>query len=467
MGDDCYNCWGCHLVSVSKNKASSSFSRCDSALDVEGEKDLRPLREMISNTFQNKFILLKVMSCGSDANMHAIMAATHGDTNRCLVAAGSYIAGDDGPLQCWSTTTLDLQEGVSYITQPALINNQFTQRQTIALPYCIPGMLDLKCQKEFEYKCMNALHIRCLLAKMKDRPFTCIILELMLAGNGASLSDRALEMLGRLAKLHGIIFIIDEIMTAGRTGKMLMLEGKPAVFTKRVTHVTLGKWFRAGLVLTTPTAKLDIAISTGTLAIDHTSRRGASTSTVDCKLVLRIWAEALLQIQNCFIRRQMVLKKLKVKEDDTWGTGTLIFAPVRRYGMIHGLKNRLLPMLEINHPIESIQCTKSPNWSKQAVNNSTVATVNEWVDATNYIEDCDNDYLKLIHFLIRKRNENDRIHSLKCIQLALYPGYTRNVVGKLLHKAEKKKLLENKMMGVKRCRVWYITNVCDQNNFLI
>jgi hypothetical protein len=178
MRDDCYNAWGCHLVPSSKPKRSSSTVS-------EGERDLRPLRDKITQTLNEQFVLRKVMSCGSDANMYAIFSASNGDTSRCLVAASSYIAGDDGPLQCWPTNTLILKEVVSTISTPGEVRNPFTRRQTVALPYCIPGVLSAKRQREYKNACFKELQVLCFLAKMKAAHYKCIMLELMLAGNGA------------------------------------------------------------------------------------------------------------------------------------------------------------------------------------------------------------------------------------------------------------------------------------------
>ena len=42
------------------------------------------------------------------------------------------------------------------------------------------------------------------------------MMELILAGNGASLSNRFLIKLAKLAELHDFNIIVDEIMTGGR-----------------------------------------------------------------------------------------------------------------------------------------------------------------------------------------------------------------------------------------------------------
>lgn len=56
-----------------------------------------------------------------------------------------------------------------------------------------------------------------------------LFFELMLAGNGAVLSDRALNKIAILSRKHKFTIIIDEIMTGGRTGTLLLLQKKQKI----------------------------------------------------------------------------------------------------------------------------------------------------------------------------------------------------------------------------------------------
>ena len=76
-----------------------------------------------------------------------------------------------------------------------------------------------------------------------------ILLELSLASNGATLSDRALSILAELAGIHGFDIVVDEIMTGGRTKRMLSTMDKPKNFQKSVDFITMGKWLKCGMVL--------------------------------------------------------------------------------------------------------------------------------------------------------------------------------------------------------------------------
>ena len=232
--------------------------------------------------------------------MFAVLDLTNGDTSRCLIATGSYVSGDGGPLQSWSTSSYTSQNDPSGITTPDLVANEFTRSHTIALPYAIKGVFDVKTMHTYENECLDELNVRCWMARMMGTPYKCILLELMLASNGASLSDRALSRLAALAEKHNLDFIVDEIMTGGRTGSILMLDSKPKAFTDRVSHVTLGKWLQVGIVLESSNFFKHRPDTQ-----DHTLTRGSST-IMDCKQVLLYWNEVCSNLSVSTVRREMV-----------------------------------------------------------------------------------------------------------------------------------------------------------------
>ena len=49
--------------------------------------------------------------------------------------------------------------------------------------------------------------------------------------------------------MHDFYFIIDEIITAGRTGTILYTLQMPKAFIDRVIYIALGKWLGMGAVL--------------------------------------------------------------------------------------------------------------------------------------------------------------------------------------------------------------------------
>jgi hypothetical protein len=413
---------------------------------------LEELKMKVSYDLKKEFVLTRVMSCGSDANLFAVVDLTEGDTESCVIAAGSYVAGDGGPLQSWSTNEFSVQRGPSGITSPKAVVNKFTRSHTVALPYIIEGVLDSNTAEEYENECLNELHIRCLIAKVKGSPLKCILMELMLASNGATLSDRALTMIGKLAEKHNLNIVLDEIMTGGRTGTMLMSQTKPKAFTDRVTHVTLGKWLQVGLVLESATNYHDSTSISG-----HTTKRGAST-IIDCRQVLLYWKEVMTNLGVAEIRRDMVLSKLRVKKDDAWGAGSIIFAPVKRSGMVLGTKNRFLPLLSVDTPIDSFICSKMPDWSKQLVNERIMAGVRQWVHFHPYADEHDQHVRKLVKFLVTGcGNEYLKTEDIKDLYIK---ELNHMSVSAMLRKTAAAGLLHYKLIGLKRHRGWIITTEC-------
>ena len=74
-------------------------------------------------------------------------------------------------------------------------------------------------------------------------------MEITLASNGSTVSDRALTILGHLAHVHDFGIVVDEIMTGGHTKAMLSTMEKPKIFQKSVQFITMGKWLKCGMVL--------------------------------------------------------------------------------------------------------------------------------------------------------------------------------------------------------------------------
>ena len=96
--------------------------------------------------------------------------------------------------------------------------------------------------EQYENECLEHLHIRCLYSKVMKNKITTILIKITLASNGATLSDRALIILGHLAHLHDFGLVVDEIMTGGQMKKMLLTLGKPKIFQQAVEFITIHKW---------------------------------------------------------------------------------------------------------------------------------------------------------------------------------------------------------------------------------
>ena len=175
-----------------------------------------------------------------------------------MVASRSYVGGSGLGFQSdiWvrrSTTTLSPAGNLAFVKGPYDPTVTVEARHcTCPLPYFIETNYDPDPNfiAHYEDQCLDELHATCLLATLQKRPVRGILLELMLAGNGASLSDRTLARLGKLASHHDFWFIVDEVMTGGRVdGSFLLVQQAPQEFKERVKYVTMGKWMGLGMVL--------------------------------------------------------------------------------------------------------------------------------------------------------------------------------------------------------------------------
>ena len=308
------------------------------------------------------FGLMKLTTNGSDANLYAVTSQTQGNTSGCLVACGSYVSGDSGPLQSWSTSAFDIGSGPSGIISPEDRRiTPFTLEHTIALPYFIEGTMCDDDRRKYENECLEHLHIMCLYNKVLKKKVTCILMEITLASNRSTVSDRALTILGHLACLHDFGIVVDEIMTGGRTKTMLSTMEKPKIFQKSVQFITMGKWLKRGMVLGSKRQQ-----NIRNKLLSEQLPRGASTG-INGNEAYTIYSEVVNNLDNVDARRRTVLTKCRVKETEAWGKGLHIFIPGKREGILAGTRNHLLPLIT-NTPITVLAPKKCPEWNKIAVN---------------------------------------------------------------------------------------------------
>jgi hypothetical protein len=369
MTDNLANSWGTNLVFLNPR---------DQRKNVNTAVTL--LRAAIRRSTDDKFTLSKITSCGSDANLFAVAEASFGNTDAVLVACGMYVAGDRGPIQQWSTSGFDLLSGPASIVPPHLTKTKFVHQHVVALPYYIPfEQKDInetvaKELIEYEDRCLHELHIRLLLNKLNGRAVQVLFLELLLSGNGAELSDRVLERLGQLSKHHGFTIVVDEIFTGGRCGSMLLTQQKPQSFQTQVSHITMGKWTQAGLVLSSEAFKLQLD-----KLMENFPSRGPSTEVSATPIYLS-WELVDEHLVKTAERRAKVIAHLHgITEDECWGKGVIVYAPVKRSDIAAGLKNRFLPMLE-STPLDRFRWERYPSWEKKPVNDMVMNGVQIWCD---------------------------------------------------------------------------------------
>lgn len=434
--DNLANNWGCTLYGLtSRELRTKTYEKADETI----------FKSLVKQNVGDAFMVRKFTSSGSDANLFAVCDATNSNTDCCLVACGSYVSGDDGPLQSWSTSLFDVANGPASITRPSKVQASFTRFHTIGLPYHIPNHeLDSSTIELFENECLMELHIRCLQAKMRNAPYKALLMELILAANGALLSNRALEKLGALAKHHRFAIVVDEIMTSARTGHFLLSSTKPTIFRNQVSHVTLGKWLGLGLVL--------VARSFSRESLSHMGSRGASTG-ICCKEANLMMRGVVNNLPQVNVRRTKVLSKLRVKEADAWGCGALIFAPICRTDIAPGTKNRFLPQLAVDLPVDSIPVKKKPEWSKVNVNADIMEGVKAWVSFHPCFDDRDKENRMVTEWLLTCKP--DQWLTTANMREVFKDGTTAST-SQALRRAESAGMLSKQIKTKKRLRFWVV-----------
>ena len=372
MSDDRANDWGCDLICMGRSSGRKRKVGAMIAI-LSNDQRQRNFHSLIEKTTNNLFGLMKLTTNGSDANLYTVTSLTQGNTSGCLVACGSYVSGDSGPLQSWSTSAFDIGRGPYIIICPEDQRiTPFTLEHTIALPYFIEGTMCDDERHKYENECLEHLHILCLYNKVMKNKVTCILMEITLASNGSTVSDRALTILGHLAHLHDFGIVVDEIMTGGHTKTMHSTMEKPKIFQKSVEFITMGKWLKCGMVLG---SKRQQTIQNKLLSkrLPH----GASTG-INGNEACTIFSEVLNNLENGDARRRTVLTKCRVKETDAWGKGLHILIPGKREGILAGTRNRLL-LLIMNTPITVHSPKKCTEWNKEAVNEKTFQSCHKWI----------------------------------------------------------------------------------------
>jgi hypothetical protein len=244
-------------------------------------------------------------------------------------------------------------------------------------------------------------------------------------------------------------------MTGARTGTMLLLEKKPLEFIKCVTHVTLGKWIKVGMVLTS----LDYYNQQEKLRNPFVASRGPSTR-FNLKPVIPHWNKVLMLQCSVEKRRIEVLKNLKCNEEESWGKGCLIFAPVKS-NTLFNLKCRYLPLLEsiIISRKNTINFRESIN--KDYINQQVIESINAWKNYEHHHDGSDDtDLLKLIKHLCMQCLINKLVTvTLEEIHRdVFFEQNNKHKVGLMLGKLAKANLLHYGMSGKKRLRCWFVRN---------
>ena len=141
MSDDLANDWGCDLIFMGRSSGRKRKVGAMIAI-LADDRGQRNFHSLIEKTTSNLFGLMKLTTSGSDANLYTVTSLTQGNTSGCLIACGSYVSGDSGPLQSWSTSAFEIGSGPSGIISPEDRRiTPFTLEHTIPLPCFIEGTM--------------------------------------------------------------------------------------------------------------------------------------------------------------------------------------------------------------------------------------------------------------------------------------------------------------------------------------
>lgn len=248
-GDEMQNRWGVYLI-ISDDRRRGRETKAgfnnDIAAAVPG------------------FQLETLAASGTGANAIAMNLASGFNHEGVLTGLGSYVGGDVC-LQGFSTSAYSANGGFA---MPCAFEDATVkaQKQTAVLPYLLEcEAYDEHSRTMIEDKCLACLNCQLLFAQMIGKPYKVLLLEYILGGCGAELSDRFLSLLGPLLEKFGVCVIVDEILTGGRVGPtMCLTTHKPPAFVKVVKYITLGKWPNCGMVLS-KSSKKPVAIGVNPL----------------------------------------------------------------------------------------------------------------------------------------------------------------------------------------------------------
>lgn len=352
MDDEMDNMWGCNLVHRMGRFPDKRF--CDMELAVT-----EAVRGFSLHSFEIS---------GTSANKTAIELATDYEVDRCLFAQGSYL-GVCALTKRYSTTTMMAAGQLALPTEPHMMLEAKYRNQIVALPYLVP-CADFKEDQflAYERSCLAALNRKLLRAKIDGKPFKAIILELVLCGSGGELRPQFLETFSMTVADYGMVIIVDEIMTAGRTSRYMTLTATaPITFRNQVAYITMGKITNCGMVLVKKAKRPQ----------DDGDSRGRSTN-LPAGGAWQAFTRVHQQLEDGMVdkRRRDVLAKMNVGEEH-WGRGCLIFTNRSRPHVMKGLKNRLLPLLEDTKIVKG--SSKESQWTKYSVCDALMESGMAWI----------------------------------------------------------------------------------------
>jgi hypothetical protein len=463
--DDLANAWATRLTTLRQEAGERTSVTTTNVKDslFWFEKDL--------NKACRPFLFWSALPSGSLANKNAVDEALSVYDNRSVqfaTACGSYVSGNSSQFQAYATSSFDERRCLSMISEPANVTD-LAKQKTLPFPYTIPNR-SLTYDKDIdqlENDCLIELQTRFVMNIITKSPIKVILIELMLGGCGGILRYTFLKKLGSLAKAFGVMFVVDEIFTGGRTGSFLLSQETPPEFLSRIDSVTIGKWLGVGIVLRRSNPDFGTSVSSAI--------RGEST-------IIDLWnARAELHhivthLEDIPLKREKVLKQLKLTSQECWGKGIVIFGPIKLDEDAKSLKCRYTPLLDMNVPIDDKGSSPRPILNYKVETDENIRKmVRMWINHSENLPQymIARDVLNMVCTQEEKMNQGEYINAfvssldVKC-PVSVKKG--KQIIKSMVEEG----LLLHRKVGSKRKRVlvpaeilrWFdsIPNICVMEN---
>ena len=413
----------------------------------------------------NPFSFWSSHASGSVANKNAVdevVAVTQGavTTNCFATACGSYVSGNRGSFQAYTTLAFDEQKLFAMIAKPAKTTDE-AKKTTLPFPYTIINNSKgySKRIRKLENECLMEIHSRCITSIISGRPIKVILLELMLGGSGGMLRDIFLKKLGCIAKELDIFFVVDEILTCGRTKSFLLSQQTPIEFRSRIHSITIGKWMGLGIILKQFHVDFGESVASGI--------RGEST-TIDLRHALVAVKHVVEHLDSISSIRKKVLTCLKLKNEECWGTGLLIYGPKKLGENLPALKCRYTPLLENSVEIDFRGARRTIPNLKVDTDKQIHLLVVDWLDHSKKLAQYRRSR-EVVEILCANDAAPKNITENMSACDSLFPGRTPNQKKEwinVLKIIDEKKLLVHKQIGKKRKRVLQPSDKLDMTLLL-
>ena len=130
--------------------------------------------------------MAKICATGTDATWSATEMCAVGKIGRTVIAVGSYTAGNNTPRQELTTITVNAGEGLGRIMDPSDEKCNKVRNMSVVFPYHLHESME---DHNWDKKCLRNMEKTIIMHQSLGKPIHTLVMELMLAGNGAILSS--------------------------------------------------------------------------------------------------------------------------------------------------------------------------------------------------------------------------------------------------------------------------------------